>query len=265
VEMLENVKKALRLCCYEPDPYDDDQPCKMVVSCDICPYWDEECGCRETDLFNDTLKLLDRLDEVSMKCEERKNDADGHEGNEPQRAVPELHRIIELLQIERECVSRNHDQSCDRICGACDLAQEDQELLSVYDGAINYLKALRQKDEEIRSLQKTIAELCDGIAQTAPRVLSIADIIDNLVTPTVIWFESRNANVFAGVWQIDHYEMEDGSILTDLGMEIAEAPGAYNVLWRVWTDNPNDACRNAHPWQNHEHEQGGNRSDDLGQ
>lgn len=67
METLESVKKALRLCSYDPDPYGDDQPCKMMVSCEICPYWDEEHGCREADLFNDALKLLDKLDESKPK------------------------------------------------------------------------------------------------------------------------------------------------------------------------------------------------------
>lgn len=67
MDMLESVKKALRLCSYDPDPYDDDQPCKVMVSCEICPYWDEEHGCREADLFNDALKLLDKLDELMPK------------------------------------------------------------------------------------------------------------------------------------------------------------------------------------------------------
>ena len=72
MEMLENVRKALKLCSYDPDPYDDDQPCKVIVSCEICPYWDEERGCRETDLFNDTLKLLDKLDEQVQHMKVRK-------------------------------------------------------------------------------------------------------------------------------------------------------------------------------------------------
>ena len=44
--------------------------------------------------------------------------------------------IIRGLQIERECVSRD----CDRDCGKCDLVQERDWLLSVYDGAIALLK-----------------------------------------------------------------------------------------------------------------------------
>lgn len=42
---------------------------------------------------------------------------------------------ISFLKIERECVSRN----CDRNCGACDLAQDREKLLSAFDCAIQYM------------------------------------------------------------------------------------------------------------------------------
>lgn len=45
-------------------------------------------------------------------------------------------KIIRGLQIERECVSRD----CDRDCGKCDLVQDRDWLLSVYDGALELLK-----------------------------------------------------------------------------------------------------------------------------
>lgn len=45
-------------------------------------------------------------------------------------------KIIKGLQIERECVSRD----CDRDCGNCDLVQERDWLLSIYDGALAMLK-----------------------------------------------------------------------------------------------------------------------------
>lgn len=47
--------------------------------------------------------------------------------------------IIRILKIERECISRD----CDRNCGYCDLVQERDHLLEVYDGAI----ALLQRSE----------------------------------------------------------------------------------------------------------------------
>lgn len=47
-----------------------------------------------------------------------------------------INRIIKVLEIERECASRD----CDRDCGNCDLVQEQDWLLSVYDDAIALLK-----------------------------------------------------------------------------------------------------------------------------
>ena len=50
--------------------------------------------------------------------------------------MPDLEKVIKGLQIERECVSRD----CDRDCGKCDLVQDRDWLLSVYDDAIALLK-----------------------------------------------------------------------------------------------------------------------------
>ena len=48
-------------------------------------------------------------------------------------------RVLELLATERECVSR---EGCDReCCSHCDLAQEQNEILEMYDTAISMLKA----------------------------------------------------------------------------------------------------------------------------
>ena len=41
----------------------------------------------------------------------------------------EIQRIFDLLQIERECISRD----CDRDCAHCELVQERDELLKMYD------------------------------------------------------------------------------------------------------------------------------------
>jgi hypothetical protein len=50
--------------------------------------------------------------------------------------MPDKEKVIKGLQIERECVSRD----CDRNCGKCDLVQDRDWLLSVYDDAIDMLK-----------------------------------------------------------------------------------------------------------------------------
>lgn len=46
--------------------------------------------------------------------------------------------VINGLRIERECVSRD----CDRDCANCDIVQERDWLLLVYDNAIKMLEEL---------------------------------------------------------------------------------------------------------------------------
>lgn len=50
--------------------------------------------------------------------------------------MTDMDKVIKGLQIERECVSRD----CDRNCGQCDLVQDRDWLLSVYDDALTLLK-----------------------------------------------------------------------------------------------------------------------------
>ena len=47
-----------------------------------------------------------------------------------------MDRIIQLLEIERQCVSSN----CDRQCDTCELVQEQDELVEMYSFVIKMLK-----------------------------------------------------------------------------------------------------------------------------
>lgn len=48
----------------------------------------------------------------------------------------ELTRAIELLEIERECVTRD----CDRDCANCELVQDRDELVTMYNTAIAQMR-----------------------------------------------------------------------------------------------------------------------------
>ena len=61
--------KGLDLCRYDPDP---GMPTKSMVSCDICPYWDDQFGCREIELLNDAIALLKAQKPRLMSLEEVK-------------------------------------------------------------------------------------------------------------------------------------------------------------------------------------------------
>ena len=70
--------------------------------------------------------------------------------------MPDMKKVIKGLEIERECVSRD----CDRDCGKCDLVQERDWLLSVYDGAITLLK---EQVEKIEQLEHDLAVAQDDL------------------------------------------------------------------------------------------------------
>jgi hypothetical protein len=53
--------------------------------------------------------------------------------------------MIELLEIEHECILRNSHDDCDRDCADCDLVQDDEELHEMYTDVI----ALVKKQEPI--------------------------------------------------------------------------------------------------------------------
>lgn len=73
--------------------------------------------------------------------------------------MPDREKVIKGLQIERECVSRD----CDRDCGKCDLVQDRDWLLSVYDDAITLLK----EQDKLVNVDKLREEL--GFAESCEK------------------------------------------------------------------------------------------------
>lgn len=52
-------------------------------------------------------------------------------------------RVLELLKIEKECISRNEQSQCDRCCSTCDLVQDTNELLEMYCSLIDFLEQFK--------------------------------------------------------------------------------------------------------------------------
>lgn len=59
IKKIEDVRKALQLCGYDPDP---GQPPKADVSCAVCPYFTEAGGCDRAALIADARGVIDELD-----------------------------------------------------------------------------------------------------------------------------------------------------------------------------------------------------------
>ena len=53
-------------------------------------------------------------------------------------------RMIELLEIEHECMLRKSHDSCDGDCADCDLVQDDAELHEMYTDVLALLKEQKQ-------------------------------------------------------------------------------------------------------------------------
>lgn len=49
-------------------------------------------------------------------------------------------RMIELLEIEHECMLRGSHDDCDRNCADCELLQDDHELHEMYTNVVAFLK-----------------------------------------------------------------------------------------------------------------------------
>ena len=60
--------------------------------------------------------------------------------------------ILRGLRIERECISRD----CDRDCANCDIVQERNWLLQIYDGAIHILEELDGKYNDNYTMQSSL-------------------------------------------------------------------------------------------------------------
>lgn len=60
-------------------------------------------------------------------------------------------RMIELLQVEHECVLRKSHGDCDSQCDACDLVQDDGEPHEMYSNVIGLLKAQEPKPVHVNA------------------------------------------------------------------------------------------------------------------
>ena len=66
-----------------------------------------------------------------------------------------IQRIIELLEIEHECILRNSHDDCDRNCADCDLVQDDEELHEMYTDALALLKEQEAKEQISDAIHET--------------------------------------------------------------------------------------------------------------
>ena len=97
-----------------------------------------------------------------------------------------VERMIELLEIEKECVLRNASGECNRNCAGCDLLQDDTELHEMYTEAIAMLKAQE------------------------PRVIIDEELMDRIRKAPIVQIQAADAvPVEHAVWKERHHAYSD--------------------------------------------------------
>lgn len=73
-----------------------------------------------------------------------------------------IQRMIELLEIEHECMLRGAHDDCDRNCADCELVQDDGDLHEMYTNVIALLKE-QEKLVNVDKLREKLgfAESCE--------------------------------------------------------------------------------------------------------
>lgn len=128
-------------------------------------------------------------------------------------------RMVELLEIEMECVRRNACGECNRACHICDLLQDDTELHEMYEEVIALAKAQE------------------------PRVLALDEIHRGMA----VWLEDVDkADVMLAIGGSSGGGRK--CFITVDDRSIAPHDSDYGVRWRAWTREPTAEQRRETHW-----------------
>ena len=86
-----------------------------------------------------------------------------------------IQRMLELLEIEHECMLRGAHDDCDRNCADCELVQDDSELHEMYTDVISLLKEQEPKIldwNEIRNYPVVYGEF-RGVKDIYPMIITV--------------------------------------------------------------------------------------------
>ena len=72
-----------------------------------------------------------------------------------------IDRMVELLEIEHECMLRKSHDGCDGKCDTCELVQDDDELHEMYTDVISLLKAQEPVEPVFERLFMSDIEIYD--------------------------------------------------------------------------------------------------------
>ena len=108
-------------------------------------------------------------------------------------------RMIELLEIEHECMRRGAHSECDRDCAKCEIVQDDKELDEMYTGVIALLKEqeeqIKNRDESLEKAREEIKWLRGMLKEQDARELTIDEWRE--------WKNNPKRNPICKLWEHD--------------------------------------------------------------
>lgn len=129
-----------------------------------------------------------------------------------------IDRMIELLEIERECVLRNACGDCNRYCAECDLLQDDTELHEMYTSVIDLVKEEKPRVISVNEIK-------------AMSFVWLEDIDKKKVIPALFCWRGRSVVMYAIEKHFIRVWIDE-----------------YGIRWRAWTRWPSDKLRGETPW-----------------
>ena len=92
-----------------------------------------------------------------------------------------LERMIELLEIEHECMLRCAHNECNRECQNCDLVQDDLDLHEMYTNVIHMLSKKMKKKKKPK---KYIVYICMENA-------CLKDVLQEHISVGTVWVKTK--------------------------------------------------------------------------
>lgn len=156
----------------------------------------------------------------------------------------DVSEVLRGLEIERQCVSRD----CDRNCFTCNLAQDQQWILSVYDGAIEDIKAhipSVMAPDELGSLDEGDAAYLEMRTSAYPGTEAFTGWALFRETLRVRYRAEDNGSGWDWMYYFAYPDRASGIIRNTLPLRLSD----YGNEWRLWTDKPDEHQREAVKWE----------------
>lgn len=155
-----------------------------------------------------------------------------------------IQRMIELLQIEHECMLRGAHDACDRNCAVCELVQDDGDLHEMYTDVIALLKEQEPRLlglEEVKAIALRETKRIQSSEVEPVWLEQNEDGLANMKLALISWWYMEG---------IDEDETEFEFIAKYFGTDFDDTLRYldYGTRWRVWSSKPTIEQRKAVKW-----------------